>query len=83
MTSTDIRVGQTHTSRMLTGSCTICGLQHPRLATTDACVAFRAAVGPGAELVAWRGLKAAVETIAESRQIPPLSRVNRTARRIF
>lgn len=60
MAFTEIRVGQTHTSRMLLGCCPICGMGHPRLSNTDACVQFRQAVGPNAELSAWQALKAAV-----------------------
>lgn len=55
-----IRIGQTHTSRLVSGACSICGLGHLVLPTADACLAMRDASSVDEERVAWAALKAAV-----------------------
>jgi hypothetical protein len=62
MLFTELRVGTTHTAKLLQSSCPICGLGHPLLRNNDACLAFQQAVGPAEEQAAWRDLKLAVET---------------------
>lgn len=62
MLFTELRVGTTHTANLLNGLCPTCGLGHPSLRDSDACFAFQRATGPDEELIAWRGLKLAIET---------------------
>lgn len=56
----DIRVGRTHTDQLLFAACGVCGIAHPELGSSEACVGLRDASDPQAEQVAWRALKAAV-----------------------
>jgi hypothetical protein len=61
MLYTELRVGTTHTAKLLQVSCPTCGLGHPLLQNSDACLAFQQAIGPVEEQAAWRNLKLAVE----------------------
>lgn len=60
METSGIRIGLTHTGRMV-GGCVTCGLIHLPLGSSEFCRQFKNAVTPDEQSTAYRALKAAVE----------------------
>lgn len=61
-----ILIGMTHTGRMATGYCPVCGLIHPALRSNASCEQFRNASTTDEESSAWRALKRAVATTEDA-----------------